>query len=168
MHEGDVNVKVAVVTVSTSRYEKYGDVRGLEKLEAIDDESGKRIVDEFRSEVVDYRLIPDDPKKIVEAVMSADADVIIFTGGTGLNPKDVTVETLERIFDKKIDGFGEIFRLESVKEIGFNAMLSRATAGVVNGKVVFALPGSKKAVDLGVKIIRDVIRHIVTHVKGLR
>ena len=105
---------------------------------------------------------------ILKAVLEMEADVVILTGGTGLNPRDVTVEALEGIFDKKIEGFGEVFRYESLKEIGYNAILSRATAGVVNGKVVFALPGSKKAVELGVKIIKDVLKHVVTHAKGLK
>ncbi|WP_290900105.1 MogA/MoaB family molybdenum cofactor biosynthesis protein [Ferroglobus sp.] len=167
MHEANVDVKIGVITVSTSRYEKYGDVR-LEDLENVDDESGKTIVKAFKDSTVAYKLVPDDTKMILKAVLEIEADVVILTGGTGLNPRDVTVEALEGIFDKKIEGFGEVFRYESLKEIGYNAILSRATAGVVNGKVVFALPGSKKAVELGVKIIKDVLKHVVTHAKGLK
>ncbi|ADC65465.1 molybdenum cofactor synthesis domain protein [Ferroglobus placidus DSM 10642] len=167
MHEAEVDVKIGVITVSTSRYEKYGDV-GLEDLEKVDDESGKTIVEAFKDSIVAYKLVPDDTKKILKAVLEMEADVVILTGGTGLNPRDVTVEALEGIFDKKMEGFGEVFRYESLKEIGYNAILSRATAGVVNGKVVFALPGSKKAVELGVKIIKDVLKHVVSHAKGLK
>ena len=167
MHEVDVNVRVGIVTVSSSRYEKFGEA-DLTKLDEIDDESGKILVKEFEGNVVSYKLVPDDAKKILKAVLETNADVVIITGGTGLNPKDVTVEALEGVFDKRIDGFGEVFRLESMREIGYNAILSRATAGIVNGKVVFALPGSSKAVKLGARIIKDVLKHVVTHAKGLK
>jgi len=168
MHEKDVDYRVAIITVSTSRYEKYGELRGLEKI-GDDDESGKLIYESFKSQAVDYRLVPDDVMMIRKAALDvlSKADVCIITGGTGLNPTDVTIEAVEPLFTKKIDGFGEIFRMLSYEEVGFSAILSRATAGLVKDKVVFCLPGSKKAVRLGLDIIKKSLKHILSHARGL-
>ncbi len=168
MHEKDVDYRVAIITVSTSRYEKYGELKGLEKI-GDDDESGKLIYESFKSQAVDYRLVPDDAMEIRKAALDvlSKADVCIITGGTGLNPADVTIEAIEPLFTKKIDGFGEIFRMLSYEEVGFSAILSRATAGLVKDKVVFCLPGSKKAVRLGLDIIKKSLKHILSHVRGL-
>lgn len=168
MHERDLQFKLAIITVSTSRFQKYGNLKGLENIPD-DDESGKLIFEEFKGEAIDYCLVADDVLQIRAAVfeMLKKADVCILTGGTGLNPKDLTIEALESIFDKKIDGFGELFRIKSFEEVGYSAILSRAMAGVINGKVVFCLPGSKRAVKLGVEIIRKSIKHILVHAKGI-
>ncbi|WP_456329002.1 MogA/MoaB family molybdenum cofactor biosynthesis protein [Archaeoglobus sp.] len=166
MHEKDVDYKVAVITVSTSRYEKYGGVKGVEKIPE-DDVSGKLLVESFDASY--YFLVPDDVMLIRKAVFEAleEADVCMITGGTGLNPKDVTVEAVEPLFTKKIDGFGEIFRMLSYQEVGYSAILSRATAGIVEDKVIFCLPGSSKAVRLGIEIIKGSLKHILSHAKGM-
>lgn len=166
MHEKDVDYKVAVITVSTSRYEKYGGVKGVEKIPE-DDISGKLLVESFDASY--YFLVPDDVMLIRKAVFEAleEADVCMITGGTGLNPKDVTVEAVEPLFTKKIDGFGEIFRMLSYQEVGYSAILSRATAGIVGDKVIFCLPGSSKAVRLGIEIIKGSLKHILSHAKGM-
>lgn len=166
-HVKDFEFKTAVVTVSTSRFKKYGKMKGLDKIPE-DDESGKILVQNIPN-VVEYILIPDEIEEIRKTVLDLlkDVDVCILTGGTGLSPKDVTIEALEKFFTKKIDGFGEIFRMLSYQEIGFDAILSRATAGVVGDKVIFCLPGSSKAVKLGIKIIQSSLKHILSHVKGL-
>jgi len=166
MHEKDLDYKVAVITVSTSRYEKYGDVKGVENIPE-DDASGKLLVESFDASY--YFLVPDDIMLIRKAVFEAleEADVCLITGGTGLNPKDVTVEAVEPLFTKKIDGFGEVFRMLSYQEVGYSAILSRATAGIVGDKVIFCLPGSSKAVRLGVEIIKGSLRHILSHAKGM-
>ncbi|MEM4472939.1 MAG: MogA/MoaB family molybdenum cofactor biosynthesis protein [Archaeoglobaceae archaeon] len=168
MHERDLKFKLAIITVSTSRFQKHGNLRGLESIPE-DDESGRLIFEEFKEEAVDYCLVPDDVLQIRSAVfeMLKKADVCILTGGTGLNPRDLTIEALESIFDKKIDGFGEIFRMKSFEEVGYSAILSRALAGVIDGKVVFCLPGSKRAVKLGVEIIKRSVKHILVHAKGI-
>lgn len=168
MHEKDLDYKVVIITVSTSRYRKYGKLRGIDSICEFD-ESGKIIYETFREYVVDYYLVPDDITDIRHAVLDAldGADVCIITGGTGLSPTDVTVEAVEPLFTKKIDGFGEIFRMLSYNEIGLSTILSRVTAGLVNDKVVFCLPGSKKAVKLGVEIIKSVLKHILSHAKGI-
>ncbi|AKG92545.1 molybdopterin adenylyltransferase [Geoglobus ahangari] len=169
MHEHDVALEytVRVVTVSTSRFEKYGRVRGVENIPE-DDGSGRLIAESFGERVREYVLVPDDVQEIRRAVIESEEDVVVITGGTGLNPKDVTIEAVEPLFDRKIDGFGEIFRLESYKEVGFNALLSRATAGIVDGRVIFCLPGSKNAVRTGLEIIHSVVTHILSHARGMR
>ncbi len=166
MHEMDVDYKVDIVTVSTSRFKKYGKVEGRQAVE--DDESGRILIETFGDKFNKYYLIPDDIQEIRKTVIGSDADVIVVTGGTGLNPRDVTIEALEDLFTKRIDGFGEVFRMESFKQIGYHVVLSRATAGIIGNRVVFCLPGSKNAVQVGVKIIKEVIKHILTHVKGLK
>lgn len=168
MHEREMSYKVAVITVSTSRFRKYGNIKGIEKVPE-DDESGREIISSFRNEAVDYQLVSDDVIQIRTAVFEslAKADVCIVTGGTGLNPKDLTIEALEKLFEKRIDGFGEIFRLKSFEQVGYSAILSRATAGIIGGKVIFCLPGSKNAVKLGVEIIKASLKHILSHAKGL-
>jgi molybdenum cofactor biosynthesis protein B len=99
--------------------------------------------------------------------MKEDAiDVIIFSGGTGLSPKDITYETIEPRLEKKFSGFGEIFRSLSYNEIGSAAMLSRAIAGILRSKkknkAVFLLPGSPKAVKLALEaLIMPEIGHIL-------
>lgn len=166
MHEKDLEYEVAVITVSTSRYEKYGEVKDVENIPE-DDASGKLLVESF--DASHYFLVPDDITLIRKAVFEAleEADVCMITGGTGLNPKDVTVEAVEPLFTKKIDGFGEIFRMMSYQEVGYSAILSRATAGIVGDKVIFCLPGSSKAVRLGIEIIKGSLKHILSHAKGM-
>jgi len=169
MHEHEVyeNYSVCVVTVSTSRYMKYGSVNGIENIPE-DDESGRLIVDAFKGKVRDYKLVSDDVKMIRKVLLNCDQDVVIFTGGTGLNPKDVTIEAVKPMLEREIEGFGEIFRLKSYQEIGYRAMLSRAIAGIFDGKAVFCLPGSKNAVKVGVEIIKETANHILSHARGMR
>lgn len=95
------------------------------------------------------------------------ADAIILTGGTGIAPRDRTIEVVEPMFDKKIDGFGEAFRRLSWDAIGPRAILSRATAGVVRGCVVIALPGSPQAVELAIDaLIAPTLQHAVALASG--
>ena len=167
-HEADVEVRVGVVTVSTSRWSRFGDVIGVENIPE-DDESGRLLAKELNC--VEYRLIPDDRSKIISTIMDLihrDIDVIITTGGTGISPKDVTIEAVRMLVEKEIEGFGEIFRMLSYEEIGESAILTRTFAGVSHGKIIFCLPGSKKAVELGIKLIKPLLRHAVSHAKGLR
>ena len=94
-----------------------------------------------------------------------DIDVILTTGGTGLDARDITVETVESLFRKKLEGFGEIFRVKSYEEIGAAALLSRATAGIYKNTVIFSMPGSPNAVKTALSIIIDELPHFVHHVK---
>jgi len=133
------------------------------------DVSGSLIADALKEnhDLVFYSVIPDDAGLLVSTinhiVENYDVDVIITTGGTGIGSRDVTVETLKGIFDKELNGFGEIFRYESYKELGTGAILSRATAGVYKNKLIIALPGSPNAVNLGLTIVLPELGHLVKH-----
>ncbi len=102
--------------------------------------------------VAGYRILPDDPAQVRAAVELAlanpDVQVVITTGGTGVTSRDSTYEAVAALLEKRLDGFGELFRALSYQEIGAAAMLSRAVAGTVGRKAVFALPGSEHAVRL--------------------
>ncbi len=106
---------------------------------------------------------PADVRRVVsEALQTSAARAIITTGGTGLAKRDSTFEALTALFDKRIDGFGELFRMLSFEEIGAAAMLSRATAGIAGGRVIFLLPGSEAAVRLAMeRLILPELGHIV-------
>ena len=161
--------KYAILTISTSRYEKYGNTDRPERAE---DASGKLIwgmVQAQGSRIVNYELIPDDMEMIRDAFkkcLYTEADVIISSGGTGLSPTDVTIEAVAPYIEKEMPGFGELFRLKSIDQIGNAMMLSRAIAGVARGKVLFCLPGSPNAVKLALELMMPEIGHIIKHVKG--
>ena len=154
-------IRVLTVTVSDSR-----------KLET--DDSGKTLDRELVAAgfvIVRHVIVKDEPAFIRDLVRLAatgnEADAIVLTGGTGITPRDNTFEALEAVFEKKIDGFGEAFRRISFDEIGPHSILSRATAGVFNECVVFSLPGSTKAVLLGVRrLIVPILRHAVDLANG--
>src|SRR4029453_216291 len=96
-------------------------------------------------------IVKDDPPAVQQAVRSAaEADVVITTGGTGISSRDGTYEALTVLFDKRLDGFGELFRMLSYQDVGSAAMMSRACAGTIGRTAVFALPGSPQAVRLAV------------------
>jgi molybdenum cofactor biosynthesis protein B len=146
----------AVVTVSDSR-------------DASSDRGGPllaELVESAEHRVAGRRLVTDDATAIASVVgeLLADpaVDVVLVTGGTGVAPRDVTVEAVRPLLEKELPGFGELFRALSYEEIGAAAILSRATAGVARGKAVFLLPGSPPALDLAAtKLILPEIRHLL-------
>jgi len=168
-HEADIHIRVGVITISTTKWDQYGQLT-IQELNDTDDESGKVIVNSLSDFVIEYRLTPDDIIKIQKEINSLleRVDVVITTGGTGITPSDITVEAIEPLLSKRLDGFGEIYRSLSYKEIGGAALISRTFAGTIGEKVIFCLPGSPKAVKLGVKLIKESIKHIVSHAKGLK
>jgi len=132
-------VHIAVLTVSDTRNEA-------------DDRSGPVLVERLQSAghiLADRAIVTDDAEKIVAQLEKWIADpkieVVISTGGTGVTGRDVTPEAFESVYEKKIDGFGEMFRFISFQKIGTSTIQSRATAGVSNGTYLFALPGSPGA-----------------------
>lgn len=161
--------KCAILTISTSRYEKYGKTDRPERAE---DASGKLIwgmVQAQGSKIVNYELVPDDMEMICEAFkkgLYSEADVIISSGGTGLSPTDITIEAVVPYIEKDMPGFGELFRLKSIEQVGNAMMLTRAIAGVARGKVIFCLPGSPNAVKLALELVMPEMGHIIKHVKG--
>lgn len=140
---GFVPLNIAVLTVSDSRTEET-------------DKSGDTLRDravEAGHNVVEKVIVPDDVYQM-RAIVSrwiADPDVhiIISTGGTGITGRDSTPEALMPLFDKSIEGFGELFRTISLEEIGASAIQSRAISGLANGTLIFCLPGSTGACRTG-------------------
>jgi molybdenum cofactor biosynthesis protein B len=136
----------------------------------IDDQSGD-IIDSLLSsaghKIMSRVLIPDSQSDLTREIKKAvrsKVDSIIVCGGTGITRQDVTIEVAEKLLDKQIPGFGEIFRKISYDEIGSAAVLSRALAGVVSGKVLFCIPGSTDAVRLATRqLILPEISHMVKH-----
>ena len=134
-----------------------------------DDRSGDAIRALLKSH--DHRVtgsvvVRDDPDAITEVLERVAGDpetqAILLTGGTGLSRRDSTFEAVDRLLEKRIDGFGELFRWLSFQEIGPAAMLSRATAGLYRGKIVFSLPGSEGAVRLAMeRLILPELGHAV-------
>jgi molybdenum cofactor biosynthesis protein B len=154
-HHHDVEtLGVAVVTVSSSR--------SLD-----DDPAGDAIVAAFEEaghEITTRDLVTDDYDGVQSALSTlagrADVDVVVSTGGTGVTPDDVTVEAAERLFAKRLPGFGELFRRESYDEVGVMVVATRATAGIVEGTPMFCLPGSENAARLGADIAVDAAGHL--------
>ncbi|HEY5720440.1 MAG TPA: molybdenum cofactor biosynthesis protein B [Gammaproteobacteria bacterium] len=132
-------VSIAVLTVSDSRTEA-------------DDKSGKTLVERLTAaghRLAEKAIVRDDPYQIRAIVSRWIADpevqVVITTGGTGLTGRDGTPEAVRVLFDKTIEGFGEMFRMLSYQDIGTSTLQSRALAGLANGTVIFCLPGSSGA-----------------------
>jgi len=159
---------VAVITVSTSRFQKYGKCEDPERCE---DESGKIITGLLKKagHKTTYWLLKDDCLDIETTVveMLERADAAIVCGGTGLTPGDVTIESVMPMFEKVIPGFGELFRAMSYEEVGTASVLSRAVAGTMQGKAIFCIPGSPNAARLATgKIIVPELGHILSHVQA--
>jgi molybdenum cofactor biosynthesis protein B len=135
-----------------------------------DDNEGGRVLRQLATEagfaVVDETLLREEPAilraHVVALAASGNVDAVLVTGGTGLAPRDRTPESLADLFEKRLEGFGELFRALSFGEIGPAAMLSRADAGVVGGALVFLLPGSPAAVRLAMqRLIVPELAHAV-------
>lgn len=111
-------------------------------------------------------IVKDDPSQvrgIVEAQLAdPDIDAVISTGGTGITSRDTTYEAIDGLIEKRLDGFGELFRMLSYEDIGPAAMMSRATAGLARGRIVIALPGSEAAVRLALdRLVIPELGHLV-------
>lgn len=158
--KGKKDVSISIITVSTSRYEKMK--KNLPFQDESADTAAKMI--EEAGYTVKNREVVDDYKglirlEVLKSIYEDGSDVVILTGGTGLSNRDVTVEAVKPLLDKELEGFSEIFRSESFKEIGSAAYLSRTVAGSLDGRLVFCLPGSPDAVKLGLKLILPEIPH---------
>lgn len=151
-----VRANFAVLTVSDTRTEKT-------------DESGKiakELISKDGHQVLTYKIIRNDNSliqtNVKETLQNPKINVIVTIGGTGISKRDLTIEAMSELFDKKVEGFGELFRNLSYREIGEAAMISRATAGIITGKIVFCLPGSKNAVKLAFnKLILPGLGHVI-------
>lgn len=148
-------VRVALVTASDSRTPDTNEGGHLLR----------RLIEESGFSVTFDDLLAEEPAALRDTVarLAGDADVVIVTGGTGIGPRDRTPDAVGALFDRRLPGFGELFRMLSFQEIGPAAMLSRADAGVVGASLVFLLPGSPAAVELAV---RRLIAPELTHAVG--
>ena len=160
-HHSDIAAtRVAILPVSDTRTPET-DTSG---------KTAKELVARHGHQVVDYRIVPDEPDRVREIVSrwlgQADLDVIIVNGGTGISARDRTYEALETVLDKKLDGFAELFRTLSFEEIGARAMLSRALGGVARSKAIFSVPGSTAAVRLALeRLILPEIGHLIAELR---
>ncbi len=133
------------------------------------DTSGQAIFDLLFADghqVAGRRIVRDEPDQVravlEEQLANPNVQVVIATGGTGITSRDRTFETVSAMLEKRLDGFGELFRMLSFQEIGSSAMLSRAVAGLARGRVIFSLPGSEPAVRLGMtRLILPELGHLV-------
>lgn len=154
-----VAARVFVLTVSDTRT-KETDTSGA-TIQQLLEESGHL--------VTARQLVRDEPGEVQRIVRQqlagADAQVLITTGGTGISARDTTYEAIAAFLQKRLDGFGELFRMLSYQEIGSAAMLSRACAGIAAGKILFVLPGSEPAVRLAMtRLILPEIGHLLHEV----
>jgi molybdopterin adenylyltransferase len=152
-------LRVRIVTVSSSRYQKKEDGKEF------DDEGGDTAQHEIEAAghlVTGRRLISDDVRmlrKEVRGIIAGKDDVLLFTGGTGISSRDLTLEAVRPFFEKELVGFGELFRRLSYDEVGSASILSRATLGVVKGKLVMCLPGSPGAVRTALRATARELSH---------
>jgi molybdenum cofactor biosynthesis protein B len=150
------SVRCFVVTVSDTRTEET-------------DSSGRAIVDLLNGagHHVAGRTIVADEARLVRSTLEHQlaypvVDVVITTGGTGITSRDTTFEAVDGMLEKRLDGFGELFRMLSYSQVGSAAMMSRATAGLVAGRILIALPGSEGAVRLAMeKLVLPELGHLV-------
>jgi molybdenum cofactor biosynthesis protein B len=157
--EAPRTLRIFVVTASDTRGEA-------------EDESGaylRAAVAAGGHAIAGYRIVRDEPAQIraaLDEAAHADADAIVVNGGTGIAARDRTYEAVAGLLDKRLDGFGELFRMLSYAEIGSAAMLSRAVAGVWGGRAVFSVPGSNPAVRLAwEKLIGPEVAHVVREIR---
>lgn len=151
---------VAVLTVSDTRTPET-------------DRSGRLVrslVEAAGHRVTLYRVERDEPRAIVSCVEGwldrGDCDAIVINGGSGISRRDRTYEALSELLDKRLDGFGELFRMLSYEQVGSAAMLSRALGGIARGKPLFSLPGSPAAVQLALeKLILPELGHLLAELE---
>ena len=158
-------LNILIVTCSTSKYDEKNLGR---QIEDISGDTIERLMKEAGHEISGRRLISDSEamiKQVVrEAAVSSNLDAVIITGGTGVAPRDVTIEAVKGLLDKELPGFGELFRKISYDSIGSAALMSRALAGVIRGKAIFCLPGSPDGVEKALKnLVIPEIGHIIKH-----
>jgi molybdenum cofactor biosynthesis protein B len=149
-------VRVAIVTISDTRTRETD--TGGDIAEELLKGAGQEVVERriVRDEVVGIR------NNLVDLLARSDVDAVVTTGGTGISARDTTYEVIERMIEKRLDGFGEIFRMLSYEEIGAAAMMSRSLAGSVGSKFIASLPGSRNAVRLAVeKLLVPELSHVV-------
>lgn len=166
-HEASQDVNVGIITVSTSKFQLAASGKDANDLSG---EIIKKRVEDAKYRIISQKLIDDNISMIRSTLLNfiyeKKVDSIIITGGTGISSRDITIESVRPLFNKELDGFGEIFRYLSYNSIGSSAHLSRAVAGVIGNCVVYCVPGSPNAVDTALDIILPELPHAVHMVKG--
>ena len=158
--QAPVSVACSVLTVSDSRTPDT-------------DTSGRAIRQMLKDAghvITGHTIVKDEPEQVTSHVRAQLADprtqIIITTGGTGVTSRDGTFEAIDGVLEKRLEGFGELFRMLSFEEIGAAAMLSRATAGTVSRKAIFVLPGSEQAVRLAMtRLILPELGHLAQQLR---
>jgi molybdenum cofactor biosynthesis protein B len=152
----EISARCAVITLSDTRNEQT-------------DSSGKLIQERLKTaghRVEFYKIIRDEPAELEQLLNQLlarqDIDAVLTTGGTGISTRDHTIGVVERMLTQPLPGFGELFRMLSWDQIGSSAMMSRAIGGICQGKIVFCMPGSSKAVELAMtKLILPELGHLL-------
>jgi molybdenum cofactor biosynthesis protein B len=155
----NIVVRCAIITLSDTRTPET-DLSG-QKI--------RQLLEQASHLVADYQLIRDEPSQLnacLDVMIANDSiDVILTNGGTGISRRDQTIDTITGRLQRMLPGFGELFRMLSFQQIGSGAMLSRSIAGVVEGKILFAMPGSTKAVELAMQqLILPQLQHLVNEI----
>ena len=162
--EAPKHVGIAVLVVSDSRAAAMHEGRD-------EDITGKIIEQKAREagHEATRLIVPDDAREIKKAVQGFIADrkidVVITAGGTGLARRDVTIETLSPLFGKELPGFGEILRRKGYEMVGTAALLTLATAGIIERKPVFCLPGAPNAAEVAMGLILPELGHVIKHAR---
>ena len=158
-HEAPRSIRIFVVTASDTRGEA-------------EDESGAFLKDAIARAghaLAGYRIVKDEPAALraaLDEAARAGAEAIVVNGGTGIAARDRTYEAVSGMLEKRLDGFGELFRMLSFEEIGSAAMLSRAVAGVWQGRAVFSMPGSLAAVKLAwTRLVGPELPHVLRELR---
>jgi molybdenum cofactor biosynthesis protein B len=152
-HHAREHLKAGVITASDTR------APGTDTSGALI----RELLERAGHQVLYYEIIPDAPERIAAAIAAnlANLDALIVNGGTGIAPRDATIEAVRPLLERELEGFGELFRMLSYQEIGSAAMLSRAIAGIRDGRFIVALPGSTAACRLAMeKLIIPELGHI--------
>jgi molybdenum cofactor biosynthesis protein B len=155
-HIRSIEISGSIITVSSTRTIET-DISG---------QTISQLLESRSIPVRHYAIVPDRIDAIRNELFIAlrKANCIIINGGTGLTHDDCTIEAVSPLLEKRIEGFGEFFRMKSVGQIGTASMLSRAVAGIIDGKAVFCIPGSTPAVTLATsELILPEITHILSH-----
>ena len=158
--QAPASVSCSVLTVSDSR--------------TVDTDTSGRAIRQMLEDaghvIAGHAVVKDEPEQVISSVRARLADakteVIITTGGTGVTARDGTYDAIDAMLEKRLDGFGELFRMLSFQEIGAAAMLSRATAGTVERTAIFVLPGSEHAVRLAMsRLILPELGHLAQQLR---
>ncbi len=156
-HESPKKLTIALVTISSSRFRDH----------SIKDDSGELALSMCKraGHYAFLELVDDDKQMIrlhvLKALFERNADAIILMGGTGIAPRDVTIEAISLLLEKELQGFGEGFRRLSYDSIGSASIMTRALAGVIGNKPIFCLPGSPDGVKLGLSLALKELPHAV-------